>query len=108
MFVKLVKEEQVIDCIEDPLFVKWQKKNSVFIACDEPDGEGIVSSDGGKIYHLAGVRSHGRFTFGDVTYEEISEDEYKETIEQMAEEAKANQTYTLDEAAAIITQEVAA
>lgn len=102
MFVKLTKEEQTIDCIENPLFVKWQKRNALFLVCDEADGEGIVSSDGEKIYHLAGVKSSGRFPYGDVAYEEISEEEYA-TLKAELEEN--NETFTIAEFIAEVNAE---
>lgn len=96
------QEDRLVDCVSNPLFVKWQKKHSAFIACDEAEGEGVVSEDGTKIYHLAGVHSHGRFPYGDVAYEEISEEEYA-TLK--AELEKNNETFTVAEFIAEVNAE---
>lgn len=60
-----------------------------------------------QMAEIATGRYAGMVQSGEVGIEEVPE-EYRETVEQMVEEAKASQTYTLDEAAALIAQEVSA
>lgn len=83
MYKELFKNDTLIDCIENPCFVKWQDANGLFIACKEEEAEGIVSSDGARIYKLKDVFSYGRYPFGEVSCISVSKKQFdidKETI----------------------------
>ena len=81
MFYKVVKNDRVIDVLENLSYVKYQKKHNIMISCDQSDAQGIVSSDGRYIWHVdwlyhfpEEVKGH----YDIVALEEIDEYEYKQ------------------------------
>lgn len=76
-FIKIIKDEKVIDVVKDPTFVEWQNLNGIFLVTEEESATGVVSRTGDYIYQFK--KSLGRFS-GFVTIEEISEMEYEELL----------------------------
>ena len=78
MYFKVIKNEKVIDVIENPVYVKYQAKNDVFLLCDESEAECVVSSDGNTIWHVNIYPSISRQGVDTVELVEINEYEYKQ------------------------------
>lgn len=51
MYYKVIKDDRVIDILEQLVYVKWQEKNKIMVICDENTAQGIISSDGKHIWH---------------------------------------------------------
>ena len=55
---KIIHNNQIIDVIEYPCFVKWIPSIKKNISVDERQANGIVSSNGSSIYHLLGKENN--------------------------------------------------
>ena len=55
MYYKVLKDNKVIDVLDHLLFVKYQKKHDIMIACDKSEAQAIVSSDGEYVWHVTGL-----------------------------------------------------
>lgn len=73
MYVKLIKDNQPVDYIENPKYVRWQKENKTFVITEPEEADGILSSNDTKIYQIK--PSLGTFA-GWVKVQEIEEEEY--------------------------------
>lgn len=51
MYYKVLKDNKVIDVLDNLVYVKWQEKNKIMVLCDENTAQGIISSDGKHIWH---------------------------------------------------------
>ena len=51
MFYKVMKDNKVIDVLDDLVFLKYQKKHKRMQFCDENEAEAIFSSDRKHIWH---------------------------------------------------------
>lgn len=51
MYYKVLKNNRVIDVLDKLIYVKWQEKHKIFILTDINDAQGILSSDGEKVFH---------------------------------------------------------
>ena len=81
MFYKVMKNDRVIDVLENLSYVKYQKKHDMMVSCDQSDAQGIISSDGQYIWHINWLyrfpeEAQGRYDT--VVLEEIDEYEYKQ------------------------------
>lgn len=84
MYYKIVSGGQIVDVCAGLTFVRWQKKNSLFLACStEAEAGGIISSDGSTIYLLEGAEQVNDLTYA--RYAEIDEETYNSLREQLIE-----------------------
>lgn len=84
MYYKIVSGGQIVDVCDGLNFVRWQKKNSLFLACsNEAEAGGIISSDGSTIYLLEGAEQVNDLAYAH--YAEIDEDTYNSLREQLIE-----------------------
>ena len=84
MYYKIVSGGQIVDVCDGLTFVRWQKKNELFLTCDnEEDADGIISSDGSTIYLLEGAEQVGDLKYAH--YAEIDEETYNSLREQLIE-----------------------
>ena len=78
MFFKVIKNNKVIDVIENPVYVQYQKKNDTFLACTESEAQGVISSDNETIWHVNTYPSIQRKDIDTVELVEIDQYEYKQ------------------------------
>lgn len=78
MFFKVIKNGRVIDVIKNPIYVKYQPKNDIFLVCDESEAECVVSSDNETIWHVDVYPSISKQDIDTVGLVEIDEYEYKQ------------------------------
>jgi uncharacterized membrane-anchored protein len=52
MFYKVIKNNRVIDVLSALVFVKFKKRHDSIILTTEYDAQGIISSDGSKVWHV--------------------------------------------------------
>lgn len=98
MYLRISKQNETVDCIENPRFVEWNNISQMYLISETRDG--VVSRDGSVIYQIGEVKDNPAEIY---TATEITKVEYDAFIESLP---KPEEKYTLDEAAAIIAQEV--
>ena len=52
MYYKVLINKRIIDLLDQLIYVEYQKKNDVFLLCDEEHAQGIMSSDMNDIWHV--------------------------------------------------------
>ena len=78
MYYKVIKNNKVIDVLDNLIYLKWQPKHKTMILSDENEAQAILSSDKNTIWHeetLYKIPVSGMFDT--VRIEEINEYEYK-------------------------------
>ena len=81
MFYKVIKDERVIDVLSGLVYVKYQKRHDKMLLTSAYDAQGIVSSDGDKIWHinyLYPFPDEIAHKYDTVFLEKIDEYEYKQ------------------------------
>lgn len=79
MYYKVVKNNKVIDVLDNLIYLKWEPKHKIMVLTDENDAQAILSSDKNSIWHektLYKIPVNGMFDT--VEIEEIDEYEYKQ------------------------------
>lgn len=51
MYYKVMKDNKVIDVLNQVIYLKYQRKHNIMILCDEAEAQAILSSDGEMIWH---------------------------------------------------------
>lgn len=51
MFYKVMKNNKVIDVLDQLVFLKYQPKHEIMVLCDENEAQAILSSDKNMIWH---------------------------------------------------------
>jgi hypothetical protein len=84
MYYKILSKGQIVDVCGGLSFVRYQKRNDLFLSCDGPEGAtGLISSDGSTIYLLDGAEQDRDLEYA--TYTEITEDDYNDLRQQLVE-----------------------
>lgn len=78
MFYKVLKNNKVIDVLDNLIYLKWQDKHKIMILTDENDAQAILSSDKNTIWHEETLYKVPVNGFDTVRIEEIDEYEYKQ------------------------------
>lgn len=78
MYYKVIKNDKVIDVLDHLTFVKYQSKHNIMIGCLAHEAQGIVSSDGEYVWHVAGFYRMPVEGYDTVELIEIDEYEYKQ------------------------------
>jgi len=78
MYYKVLKNDKVIDVLDDIIYLKYQPKHGIMVLSDINEAQAILSSDKNTIWHeetLYKIPVSGMFDT--VRIEEIDEYEYK-------------------------------
>lgn len=51
MFYKVIKNNKVIDVLDNLTYLKWQPKHKIMVLSDENEAQAILSSDKNTIWH---------------------------------------------------------
>ena len=78
MFYKVLKNNKVIDVLDNLIYLKWQDKHKIMILTDENDAQAILSSDNNTVWHEETLYKVPVNGFDTVRIEEIDEYEYKQ------------------------------
>lgn len=78
MYYKVMKNNKIIDVLDRLIFVKYQKKHGIMIACDKSEAQAIISSDGEHIWHVSGLYRVPVDGYDTVELIEIDEYEYNQ------------------------------
>lgn len=77
MFYKVMKNNKVIDVLDNLIYLKWDSKHRVMVLTDENDAQAILSSDKNTIWHERTLYKVPVDGYDCVDVEEIDEFEYK-------------------------------
>lgn len=77
MFYKVMKDNHVIDVLDQLIFLKYQPKHNVMVLCDENEAQAILSSDKNHIWHEVSLYKVPIPGYDTVRIEEIDEFEYR-------------------------------
>lgn len=78
MYYKVLKNNKVVDVLDRLIFVKYQPKNEIMVACAKNEAQAIISSDGETIWHVYGLYRIPVGGYDTVELIEIDEYEYKQ------------------------------
>ena len=51
MYYKVIKNNKVIDVLDNLIYLKWEPKHKIMVLTDENDAQAILSSDNNAIWH---------------------------------------------------------
>ena len=51
MYYKVLKNNKVIDVLDNLIYLKWQDKHKTMVLCGEDEAQAILSSDKNDIWH---------------------------------------------------------
>lgn len=77
MYYKVLKDNKVIDVLDNLIYLKWQPKHKTMILTDENDAQAILSSDKNTIWHERTLYKVPVDGYETVSIEPIDEFEYK-------------------------------
>lgn len=78
MYYKVIKDNKVIDVLNNLTYLKWQPKNKIWVLSGESEAQAILSSDGNTIWHEQSLYEIPVSGFDTVEVCEIDEYEYKQ------------------------------
>ena len=78
MFYKVMKNNKVIDVLDNLIYLKWDSKHRVMVLTSEDDAQAILSSDKNTIWHERTLYKVPVDGYDCVDVEEIDEYEYKQ------------------------------
>lgn len=77
-YYKVIKDNKVIDVLDQLIYIKWQEKHNIPVLCDINEAQGILSSDNNTIWHEETLYELPIDGFDTVRIEEIDKYEYKQ------------------------------
>ena len=77
MYYKVIYDNEVIDALDDLVYLKYQEKHGRMVFCNESDAQAIFSSDRSEIWHVEGLYSIPVSGYDTVQLEKIDKYEYK-------------------------------
>lgn len=78
MYYKVLKNNKVIDVLDNLIYLKWQPKHKTMVLTDENDAQAILSSDKNVIWHEETLYNVPVDGFDTVKVVEIDAYEYKQ------------------------------
>lgn len=75
MFYKVLKDDKVVDVLNEVVYLKWQPRNRIMLLSELKNAQAILSSDGETIWHE--ITLHDLPVDGYDTVELIPIDEYE-------------------------------
>lgn len=78
MYYKVLKDNRVIDVLDDLIYLKWQPKHKILVLCGENEAQAILSSDGNTVWHVEGFYELPVEGYDEVQIVEIDKYEYKQ------------------------------
>ena len=78
MFYKVMKNNKVIDVLDNLIYLKWDSKHRVMVLTDENFAEAILSSSKDDIWHVKGFYKVPVDGYETVELEEINKFEFEQ------------------------------
>ena len=76
MYYKVIKNNKVIDVLDNIVYLKWQPKHKMMVLSDINDAQAILSSDKNTIWHEETLYKIPVEGYDAVTLQEIDKYEY--------------------------------
>lgn len=77
MYYKVIKNNRVIDVLDQLVYLKWEPKHKIMVLCDENNAQAILSSNKNTIWHEETLYKIPVDGFDTVRIEKIDQYEYK-------------------------------
>lgn len=77
MYYKVLKDNRVIDVLDDLIYLKWDSKHKIMLLCDENEGQAILASDKKTVWHVEGFYELPIDGYDCVTLENIDKYEFE-------------------------------
>ena len=77
-YYKVMKDNKVIDVLNQLIYIKWQEKHNIPVLCDINEAQAILSSDNNTIWHEETLYKLPVDGFETVRIEQIDKYEYKQ------------------------------
>ena len=55
MYYKVIKNDEIVDVLDNILYIKYQEKHGLLLLCDITEAQAILSSDGKYGWHIEGL-----------------------------------------------------
>lgn len=78
MYYKVLKDNKVIDVLDNLIYLKWEPKHKIMVLTDENDAQAILSSDNNTVWHERTLYNVPVSGYETVDAIEIDEFEYKQ------------------------------
>ena len=78
MYYKVLKNNKVIDVLDNLIYLKWEPKHKIMVLSDENEAQAILSSDKNTIWHEKTLYKVPVCGYDEVEIIEIDEYEYKQ------------------------------
>lgn len=78
MYYKVLKDNKVIDVLDNLIYLKWEPKHKIMVLSDINEAQAIMSSDKNTIWHEKTLYKVPVNGFDEVEVFEIDEYEYKQ------------------------------
>ena len=78
MYYKVIKNNKVIDVLDQLIYLKWQPKHKIMVLSDVNEAQAILSSDNETIWHEKTLYKIPVDGYDEVELIEIDEYEYKQ------------------------------
>jgi hypothetical protein len=78
MYYKVIKNNKVIDVLDNLIYLKWEPKHKIMVLSDENEAQAILSSDRNTIWHERTMYNVPVNGYDTVDLVEIDEYEYKQ------------------------------
>lgn len=78
MYYKVIKNNKVIDVLDNLIYLKWQPKHKIMVLSDINEAQAILSSDKNTIWHEKTLYNIPVSGYDEVEIKEIDEYEYKQ------------------------------
>lgn len=78
MYYKVMKNDRVIDVLDDLIYLKWQPKHKIMLITTEDEAQAILSSDRNTVWHERSLYDVPVDGFDTVDVVEVDEYEYKQ------------------------------
>ena len=76
MYYKVIKNNKVIDVLDNLIYLKWQNKHKIMVLSDINEAQAILSSDKNTIWHEETLYKIPLYGYDTVRIEEIDKYEY--------------------------------
>ena len=78
MYYKVLKDNKVIDVLDNLIYLKWEPKHKIMVLTDENDAQAILSSDKNTIWHEKTLYKIPVSGYDEVEIQEINQFEYQQ------------------------------
>lgn len=78
MYYKVIKDNKVIDVLDNLIYLKWEPKHKIMVLTDENDAQAILSSDKNTIWHESTLYKIPVSGYDEVEIIPIDQYEYKQ------------------------------